>query len=204
MSLAYPDRQSGGVLWLGLAASLGLHGLLAIYSLQSSALAPLPETLGLRGRELIDLAEVEMLMAAPETDLATGAPAENSQAALDSPEKTEIAKTSNDPLLAQIPYQVTDPELQFRLANPDQNPEARKDATEVPTEIKEDPKDKSTPTAPQPPRMPRPVKMQQAKAMTPKRVCQMKKQRRSPRGKNPLFSPLPRQRPIPKRRGRPE
>lgn len=144
MSLAYPDQKSGGVLWLGLAASLGLHGLLAVYSLQSSALVPLPETLGLKGRELIDLAEVEMLMAAPETDLATGAPADESQAALDSPEKTEIAKTSNDPLLAQIPYQVPDPDLQFRLANPDQNPEARTEATEVPTEIKEDPKDKST------------------------------------------------------------
>ncbi len=76
MSLAYPDQKSGGVLWLGLAASLGLHGLLAVYSLQSSALVPLPETLGLKGRELIDLAEVEMLMAAPETDLATGSPAD--------------------------------------------------------------------------------------------------------------------------------
>jgi hypothetical protein len=199
MSLAYPDRQSGGVLWLGLAASLGLHGLLAIYSLQSSALAPLPETLGLKGRELIDLAEVEMLMAAPETDLATGAPADESQAALDSPEKTEIAKTSNDPLLAQIPYQVPDPDLQFRLANPDQNPEAH---AKFP-EIKEDPKDKAPQTALQRPRC-LGRSMPQAKAMTPKRVCQMKKQRRSPRGKSPSFSPLPRQRPIPKRRGRPE
>lgn len=145
MSLAYSDRKGGGALWLGLAISVGLHGLIASALLQSAAHLPLPETLGLKGRELIDLADVEMLMAAPETDLATGAPADESQAALDSPEKTEIAKTSNDPLLAQIPYQVTDPELQFRLANPDQNPEATKEATEVPTEIKEEPKDKSTP-----------------------------------------------------------
>jgi TonB family protein len=145
MSLAYPDRQGGSVLWLGLAISLGLHGLLATALFHAPADLPLPKTLGLKGRELIDLAEVDMLMAAPETDLASGSPAEESQAALDSPEKTEIAKTSDDPLLAQIPYKVNDPELQFRLANPDQNPEATKEATEVPTEIKEEPKDKSAP-----------------------------------------------------------
>ena len=145
MSLAYSDRQGGGALWLGLAISLGLHGLIAAAFLHSAGHLPLPETLGLKGRELIDLADVEMLMAAPETDLATGAPADESQAALESPEKTEIAKSANDPLLAQIPYQVTDPELQFRLANPDKNPEATKEATEVPTEIKEEPKDKSAP-----------------------------------------------------------
>ena len=143
MSLAYPTRAPG-LLWLGVALSLGLHLALAL----PRGAAPLPppdEALGLKGRELIDLAEVEMLLAAPETDLATGAPSEDSQAALDSPEKTEVAKASNDPLLAQIPYEVKDPELQFRLANPDENPEATREATEVPTEIKEEPKDKSTP-----------------------------------------------------------
>jgi TonB family protein len=144
VSLAYAPRGAGG-LWLGVALSVGLHGALALGALQAPLAPPEAETRGLKGRELIELAEVEMIMAAPETDLATGAPAADSQAALDSPEVTEIAKTSNDPLLAQIPYQVEDPELQFRLANPDENPEAVKDATQVPTEVKEEPKDKSAP-----------------------------------------------------------
>lgn len=143
MSLTYPQGRAGG-LWLGVVVSLGLHGAVAATALQMPPPAP-QEATGLKGRELIDLAEVDMLMAAPETDLAEGAVAAESKAVMGSPEVTELARASTDPLLAQIPYQVDDPELQFRIANPDQKVDSTKDASETPTEVKEEPKDHSAP-----------------------------------------------------------
>jgi protein TonB len=141
MSLCYTATAGRG-LWLGLAISLGLHGALAASALRRDV-ATQTDSTSLRGRELIDLAEVEMLLAAPETELVEGAAASDSTAALDNPEVTELAKASNDPLLAQIPYKVDDPELNFRIANPDQAVDSSEYATEVPTELKEEPKDKS-------------------------------------------------------------
>lgn len=128
-------------LWLmGGALSLLVHGGLAAVMLAPAAPAPLPDQqeLGIKGRELIELAPIEMLMAAPETDLASGDVATDSAASYDSPEKMEEAKAAKVPVLAQIPYAVEDPELQFRIANPDDTPEAETEATEITTQLQED------------------------------------------------------------------
>ena len=137
MSFAYAPRYGAGLM-LGAGLSIGVHGaLVALWLTQAAAYEP-PEEAGIQGRELIDLAEVEMIMAAPETDLPDGPPAEDSQATLESPAEREEAKASNDPLLAQIPHTPDDPELQFKIANPDQEVDTDKEATETPTELQEE------------------------------------------------------------------
>ncbi|MFV8558171.1 TonB family protein [Sulfitobacter sp. SBS6] len=137
MSFAYAPRYGAGLM-LGAGLSIGVHGaLVALWLTQAAAFEP-PEEAGIQGRELIDLAEVEMIMAAPETDLPDGPPAEDSQATLESPAEREEAKASNDPLLAQIPHTPDDPELQFKIANPDQEVDTDKEATETPTELQEE------------------------------------------------------------------
>ena len=137
MSLVYPSRR-GPTLVLGLGLSLAAHGGLAALWLTRPAPPPVTrDDPGLRGREFIDLAPVEMLLAAPETDLPDGAPAADSAAALDSPEAREQAAAADDPMLAQIPYEVDDPELKFRVANPEES-EAQDVAEEVPTEMQEE------------------------------------------------------------------
>ena len=137
MSFAY-HRKSGVGLLLGAGLSIGLHGaLVAAWLTQAEATEP-PVEAGIQGRELIDLAEIEMIMAAPETALPDGTPAEDSQATLESPAEREEAKASNNPLLAQTPQTPDDPELRFKIANPDQAEDLDKEATEVPTEIQEE------------------------------------------------------------------
>ena len=137
MSFVYSPTPGAGWL-LGAGLSIAIHGgLVALWLAQPVPTEPAQET-GIQGRDLIDLAEIEMVMAAPETELPDGAPSENSQAAFESPQERQEAKASNDPILAQIPRRVEDPELQFKIANPDQEVETEKDATEVPTEIQED------------------------------------------------------------------
>lgn len=144
MSFAYAP-SSGMSLYLGAGLSIGVHGaLVALWLTQAAALEPPKET-GIQGRELIDLAQVEMIIAAPETDLPDGAPAEDSRATLDSPAEREEAKASNDPILAQVPRAPADPELQFKIANPDQEVETEKDATEVPSEIQEETQTENAP-----------------------------------------------------------
>ncbi|MEH6644770.1 TonB family protein [Sulfitobacter sp.] len=137
MSFAYQRKSSIGLL-LGAGLSIGLHGTLAAAWLTQAEATETPVEADIQGRELIDLAEIEMIMAAPETDLPDGAPAQDSQATLESPAEREEAKASNDPMLAQIPQTPDDPELRFKIANPDQEVNSDKEATEVPTEIQED------------------------------------------------------------------
>jgi len=144
MSFAY-QRKSGIGLLLGAGLSIGLHGALAATWLTRAEATETPVEAGIQGRELIDLTEIEMIMAAPETDLADGAPAQNSQATRESPAEREEAKASNDPVLAQIPQTPDDPELRFKIANPDQEVETDTEATEVPTEIQEDAATENTP-----------------------------------------------------------
>ncbi|MFP1645047.1 TonB family protein [Pontitalea aquivivens] len=135
MSLAFPARAAP--VWaIGLGISAAAHAaVLAAFLAQP--VAPPPAEAGLKGREFIDLADVDMILAAPETDLAKGEAAADSAAQLDSPEQTEPARAANDPMLAQIPDPVTDPDLQFRISTPDDPIEAEKEATEVATEVQE-------------------------------------------------------------------
>jgi periplasmic protein TonB len=136
MSFAYAASSDKGLFW-GAGLSIAVHGgLVAIWLTQAAAVEP-PDETGIRGRELIDLAEVEMIMAAPEHELPEGTVADDSKASFDSPAERQEAKASNDPVLAQIPRAPDDPELQFKIANPDQEVETEQDATEVPTEIQE-------------------------------------------------------------------
>lgn len=135
MSLAFPARAAP-VWGIGLALSAAAHAaVLAAFLTQP--VAPPPTEAGLKGREFIDLADVDMILAAPDTDLAEGEAAADSAAQMDSPEQTEPAKAANDPMLAQIPDPVTDPELQFRISTPDEPVEAEKEATEVATDVQE-------------------------------------------------------------------
>ncbi|MCE5973545.1 energy transducer TonB [Sinirhodobacter sp. WL0062] len=135
MSLVFSPRR-GPALLLGAGLSLTAHLALAgIWLAQPQPLSDPALDPGLKGREFIDLAPVEMLLAAPETDLAEGDPAQDSQAALDSPAERELAKATDDPLLAQIPIAVEDPELQFRIANPLEDDQSDTDAKETPTEV---------------------------------------------------------------------
>ena len=88
MSFAYAPRYGAGLM-LGAGLSIGVHGaLVALWLTQATAYEP-PEEAGIQGRELIDLAEVEMIMAAPENDLPAGPLAEDSQATLESPAERE-------------------------------------------------------------------------------------------------------------------
>lgn len=144
MSFAYTS-SSGTGLYLGAGLGLGVQAaLVALWLSQAVTIEP-PKEAGINGRELIDLAEVEMIAAAPETDLPEGAVADNSQATLESPAEREEAKASNDPILAQIPRQPDDPELQFKIANPDQDIETEQEATEVPSEIQEETQTENAP-----------------------------------------------------------
>ncbi|MDO5703737.1 MAG: TonB family protein [Paracoccus sp. (in: a-proteobacteria)] len=136
MSLAFPTSLGPG--WMaGLAFSAAAHVAVLSAFLAQPIASALPET-GLKGREFIDLADIEMILAAPDTDLTEGDMAADSAAQIDSPEMTEPAKAANDPMLAQIPDPVTDPELQFRISNPDEPAEAEADATEIATEVQEE------------------------------------------------------------------
>tara|TARA_R110000787_G_scaffold92517_4_gene194427 strand:- start:9848 stop:10663 length:816 start_codon:yes stop_codon:yes gene_type:complete len=145
MSFAYAASPKSGLM-LGIGLSIGVHGaLIALWLTQAAATEPLQDQ-GIQGRELIDLAEIEMIMAAPETDLPDGDPAQDSQAVMESPSERIEAKASNDPLLAQVPRAPDDPELQFKIANPDQKVETEKEAKEIPTEV---PKETAQESAPQ-------------------------------------------------------
>lgn len=137
MSLVY-RRRPGPALILGVALSLGAHLALGAVWLAGPAVTPPPQDPGLRGREFIDLAPVEMLLAAPQTDLAEGELAQDSAAALDSPAERELAKAADDPLLAQIPFTPPDPDLQFRIGNPLDEDQSDREATEIPTEVQEE------------------------------------------------------------------
>lgn len=132
MSLAF-TRRPGRALALGVAISLCAHGAVAAWLLAYPAADQVPQDPGLKGRAFIDLAEVDMLMLAPDTLLTEGDAAADSAAQLDSPEATEAAETARDPLLAQIPYRVDDPELTFRISSPDEPIESDRKATEVAT-----------------------------------------------------------------------
>ncbi|WP_300548741.1 energy transducer TonB [Roseovarius sp.] len=140
MSLAYrPARGMGVAVISGLGLSLLAHVGIAAYGLSRPLPdAPLIEDYGLKGRDFIDLLPVEMLMAAPEADLAEGDVAQDSQAVIESPKEVVAVKSSDTPLLAQIPYQVDDPELEFRIATEvEEESETAEDAREVPTEAQE-------------------------------------------------------------------
>ena len=144
MSFAYSASSKTG-LTLGVGLSIGVHGaLIALWLTQAAATEPVQDQ-GIQGRELIDLAEVELIMAAPETDLPDGDPAQDSQAVMESPSERIEAKASNDPLLAQVPRAPDDPELQFKIANPDQQVETEKEAKEIPTEVPEETSQESAP-----------------------------------------------------------
>ncbi len=145
MSLVFRPSRAGGVLLAALALSAATHVALAGAFLSApQTAAPLTEQ-SIRGRDFIDLAEVEMLMAAPETDLTEGDSAQDSAASFDSPEKIESSKAAKVPVLAQLPYAVEDPDLQFRIANPEDDPDATKDADELATQIQEDVSAEPTP-----------------------------------------------------------
>lgn len=138
MSLVFTPRR-GPVVLFGLGLSLSAHLALAgIWLAQPQAALVAPPDPGLKGRDFIDLAPVEMLMAAPEAELPEGDLAQDSQAALDSPAEREMAQAAEAPILAQIPYEVDDPELQFRIANPLEQDQSDTEAEEVPTEVQED------------------------------------------------------------------
>ncbi len=136
MSLVFAPRSGFGLM-LGVGLSLVAHGGVVAALLARPLPAPMIEERGLKGREFIDLAPVEMLLAAPDTDMAEGDVSQDSAAQTESAEKTEETKASNDPMLAQVPYEVKDPELQFRLANPDEQTDATKEATEIATKVEE-------------------------------------------------------------------
>ena len=137
MSFAYSASSKTG-LTLGVGLSIGVHGaLIALWLTQAAATEPVQDQ-GIQGRELIDLAEVELIMAAPETDLPDGDPAQDSQAVMESPSERIEAK-------AQVPRAPDDPELQFKIANPDQQVETEKEAKEIPTEVPEETSQESAP-----------------------------------------------------------
>lgn len=136
MSLVFAPRSGFGLM-LGVGLSLVAHGGVVAALLARPLPAQMIEERGLKGREFIDLAPVEMLLAAPDTDMAEGDVSQDSAAQTESAEKTEETKASNDPMLAQVPYEVKDLELQFRLANPDEQTDATKEATEIATKVEE-------------------------------------------------------------------
>ncbi|MFK7945585.1 MAG: energy transducer TonB, partial [Paracoccaceae bacterium] len=98
MSFVYA-RPAGTTLFFGAGFSVSFHGfLVALWLAQTTAITP-PKEEGIQGRELIDLAEIEMIMAVSETNLPDGDPADDSQAAMESPAEQQEAKSSNDPIL---------------------------------------------------------------------------------------------------------
>ena len=102
MSLVFAPRPGLGMM-LGAGLSLAAHGGVVAVLLARPLPPPVVQERGLKGREFIDLAPVEMLLAAPETDLAEGEVSQDSAAQTESAEKTEATKASNDPMLAQVP-----------------------------------------------------------------------------------------------------
>lgn len=139
MSFVYAPRPTGVLLISGIGLSLLLHGSFGMAWFRQPLPPPMTEQdVSLKGREFIDLAPIEMLMATPETDLTEGEMATDSQEALDTADERVMAKAVNDPILAQIPYEVDDPELEFRVANPLEEDQGEIEADEVPTEVQED------------------------------------------------------------------
>lgn len=145
MSLVFAPSRTGAAVFPALAISMAAHIALAAAVLSTSDVAPALTEQSIKGREFIDLAEVEMQMAMPETDAPEGEVAQDSAASFDSPEKVESAKAAQVPVLAQVPYAVDDPDLQFRIANPEDDPDATKDADELATQIQKDMSAEPTP-----------------------------------------------------------
>ena len=78
MSLVFAASRAKGALLPALAVSVAAHVALAGAFLATPEVPPETQEQSLKGRDFIDLAEVEMLMAAPETDLTEGDVAQDS------------------------------------------------------------------------------------------------------------------------------
>lgn len=139
MSLTYSTRTTGIWFWLGAAVlSAGLHVALPAQMITFAAQTPLPkpdEAQGITGAILFDLSDIIAAPSAPDQEQSI-AQEESKEAptVTESPEVVETAKAADQPLLAQIPYEVDDESLKFAVAAPEPEAETEAIAEEIASE----------------------------------------------------------------------
>lgn len=131
MSLVYAQGNSGAVIWaMALAGSIGVHAALSAQFLETPP-PVVPADAGVTGAILFDLSDI--ITAPSEIGVANIAVAEAQDAptVTESPEAVEAAKADDQPMLAQIPYEVEDDSLKFGVASPEPPTDTEVRATEI-------------------------------------------------------------------------
>lgn len=140
MSLTYTSRSAMPFFWCaGLAFSAVLHIGLPTQILSSpvadvEATEPQPD--GITGAIMFDLSDIIAAPPALQEDNIAQEEAVKAPTVTESPEAVEAAKAAEQPLLAQIPYDVEDESLKFGVAAPEPEAETEEVAEEVATEHK--------------------------------------------------------------------
>ncbi len=138
MSMIYSPFNGGAVIWAGaIAGSIAVHVALTA-PFVARAPAAIEQQAGVTGAILFDLADV--ITAPAEVGEASTAVAEavDAPTVTESPEVVEAAKADEQPMLAQIPYDVDDDSLKFGVASPEPPAETDHVATEIANAFDED------------------------------------------------------------------
>ncbi|MFT6426534.1 MAG: protein TonB [Celeribacter sp.] len=148
MSLAYRASSS---LWPVVSVTLGLSvaaHVAAPVLLQAQTLhevAEIPrEDIGIQGAIMFDLSDLIAAPSAAGEDSVAAAEAVDAPTVTESPEAVDPAKSADEPLLNQTPYEVKDDTLKFGIATPDSENDIETTATETASEFIEEQVDQAS------------------------------------------------------------
>ncbi len=134
MSLADPrPGHAFGIAMLGLGFSVALHLVGGAGILDAAAPSPEQPPQGIEGAFLVSLDVPMDAAAAPAHDAPHGETVpEIAAAPQPQPEEATAARVVEEPPMQTTPYTVKDPELAFKIANPDQEKASEREAERVP------------------------------------------------------------------------
>ena len=102
------------------------------------------DALGIQGAIMFDLSDIIAAPSAAGEDSAEVAEAVDAPTVTESPEAVDPAKTADEPVLNQTPYEVDDDTLKFGIATPDSEDEIENTATETASEFIEEQVDQAS------------------------------------------------------------
>ena len=136
--MTYTSFKGGALIWAGaIAGSVAVHAALTAPFVAQPP-APAEAQTGVTGAILFDLSDV--ITAPADVGAASTAVTEavDAPTVTESPEVVEAAKADEQPMLAQIPYDVDDDSLKFGVASPEPPAETDQVATEIANTFDED------------------------------------------------------------------
>lgn len=151
MSLVYQGRSGFVPLVVIFMGGSGLLHAAGPFLFQGHAPAPLPEITrqeaSIQGAIMFDLSDVIAAPADATEDAAEVAESQEAPTITDSPDVVDPAKAAEQPILQQVPYEVSDDSLKFDVAAPETEAETEEKATELAEEFQEEHTEQETSVA---------------------------------------------------------